>query len=139
MTDPKYQCLVDAVANSGLTLPPIAPDGAVEEQDTSPPNIPQVITGEGVDFTYRQPNGKTFRVDAYDILDHIKGRSSDVLKQFSHVKSFGLYENGDWSTNVFASINPDLKWESLGDKAIIPGTTEETINRILQCRYPPMS
>jgi hypothetical protein len=134
----KYQCLVDALANSGLKLPEIKPGSEVEElapmRNTAlpPPN-------DAVDFTYTTADGKLALVGALDGLSN--GSTSEY--HMSRTKDFSLAtfnSDNSFSSNT-RSGGLDVKTgkETYYGPPAKPGTIGETVDKIIKCRDPKVS
>jgi hypothetical protein len=67
LSDPKYQCLVEAAKNSGLEseLPPMKEGASVREHNPKRADVP----GDLAIFIYDAENGKTVSVLAHDDLE----------------------------------------------------------------------
>src|ERR1700736_762089 len=70
MTNEKYQCLVDATSDTGVTLPPIKPETEVfSHSGAYGPNAGR--SGQVAQFSYTDANGSQYNIDATDyVLDH---------------------------------------------------------------------
>lgn len=146
MTSNKYQCLVDALGNSGVTLPPIKEGTEAEElpsvtyAQSPPPN-------DVARFGYKAADGRD--VDIY-AEDEQTGASAwwdkpGRRKSFSAVSfSAPTPDNPVGPHELEAMAAADL--ETGGERSArgvktIPtsGTISETADKIFNCRTPPMS
>jgi hypothetical protein len=145
MTSNKYQCLVDALGNSGIPLPSIK-EGAEVEELSPRPNLAYPPPNDEATFFYRSAAGTDVLVTA---LDGITGpnRWWDTwgrTKDFS-VAAFGLPKAGEMfgtTTGIANSVaNSETGAEGTPELNLSPkpGTVGETVDKILKCRDPAMS
>ena len=133
LSDPKYQCLVEAAKNSGLEseLPPIKEGASVREHNPSRADVP----GDLALFIYDAENGKTVSVLAHDDLE--RGDPKHAL--FPRTKEFTINDvtSDPVQVRAFAASDGTRFNERTSGKPATPGTVAETTDKLLSCRTPP--
>jgi hypothetical protein len=137
----KYQCLLDAAANSGLAekLPPIKPGTEVEERafggnDALPP------PRDTANFFYKGADGKENYIDILDGLangDVSEGR----LERTKHFSFTTFERDGSFSSDYgpHSVVGVETGKEANYGPPAKQGTIGETVDKFLKCRDPAMS
>jgi hypothetical protein len=130
MPDVIYECLQNALAATGMTLPPIAPGTEVSPYLRSGARNP-ADTWDVLDFDYRGADGKLYTLAAYDLLT-VRDGSKKVFMLLSgddgHIKS----HKKDLESGI-ESVWPE------GAPPLNPGTTAPATDKIFRCLQIPVA
>lgn len=124
----KYQCLVDAVANSGLKLSPIKSGSEVVETTGA------FILGwkyvDDVAFRYDTPDGK---------LENLSAMIFDTASEGDVAGKSGFFVGHDQESAAGSLADPKSGIETSENQKPIPGTVKNTVDKIFRCRDPKVS
>ncbi len=135
MPDSKYQCLADAVKETGIKLPPITLETDVQEKGGSTNDVVYSYQIQG-----RSPD------EPYEI----SGAIYPGLQNFA-MQTVGLDRGPPmgWvvpptaeAPGVYAVVNTNTGGETIDREStaiVEPGTVARTIERLLKCRDPSIS
>jgi hypothetical protein len=134
MTDNKYKCLVDAMANSELVLPPIKPDTEVEEIGR-----PSSVWDDKVHFFYQGVDGADNSVAAFHYSKETAGGQVESARGADHESSLYVLKNGLVDEPAESHVDRDTGKEVSARQSPLPGTVKGTIEKVFKCRDPKIS
>jgi hypothetical protein len=132
MTDNKYKCLVDAMAHSGLVLPPIKSGAEVE--DITRPNA---IWDDRVHFVYQGVDGADNSVAAVHYSKETAAGQAESARGVDHESSLIVLKNGLEPRE--SHVDRDTGREVSERQNPLPGTVKGTIGKVFKCRDPKVS
>jgi hypothetical protein len=141
----KYQCLVDAVAGSGIKLLPIKPGTEVSESLAHFPSTPgtdEDNTDRAI-FEYETPNGRMAYVGAAEGLD-AQDRKTKTFSGGGRGLGgiWGAQLNGQTGKEHHFVFDGSLDHSGMvGDPGVPPspvkqGTVSDTVDRVFKCLTP---
>jgi hypothetical protein len=134
MTDNKYKCLVDALANSGLTLPPMKAGAEVEDLTR-----PDPTWDDFVHFSYKGVDGEDKSVGAFHYSKETAAGQAQPPRGVDHESSLYILKTGLDNEPGESHVDRDTGKEVSQRQNPLPGTVKGTIDKVFKCRDPKIS
>jgi hypothetical protein len=134
MTDNKYKCLVEAVANSELVLPPIK--AGTDAEDITRPDS---IWDDRVHFSYKGVDGEDKSVAAYHFSKETAAGQAESGRGADHESSLLIFKDGLDNEPGESHVDRDTGKEVSVRQNPLPGTVKGTIEKVFKCRDPKIS
>jgi hypothetical protein len=134
MTDNKYKCLIDALANSGLALPPIKAGAEVEDLTR-----PDPTWDDFAHFSYEGVDGQRKSIGAFHYSKETAAGGAEPPRGVNHDSSLYVLKSSLDDQPGESHVDRDTGTEVSARQNPLPGTVNDTIDKVFRCRDPKIS